>query len=386
MTSGNLHSLSAWPPHDGGVSEAFLRLLQDGSWATYHGRHCIAFQRALQQLHDASHCFLCSSGTAAMELALRGCRVGQDATDEVVLSAYDFKANLINVLLLGARPVLIDTLPDAPVPDPARVQAALTDRTKAIIVSHLHGLSGGVEVILSVAADRGIPVIEDACQAIGGVYGGRRAGSIGDVSIFSFGGSKLMTAGRGGALLTSSAAIAQRVQLWQQRGNDAYPLSEMQAAILLPQLQMLEPRTVLRMAGADRLQHQLQSDPLLEPVVPAELRLEPQQRPADFLPAFYKLAFRLRAGLPVDLRAAIAARCQDEGILLFPAFSALHTIHARSRWKAAGDLGNAEDLGQRLLTLHHPLLLQPPDGIDRAAACIRRITGELAGTNACEPS
>lgn len=378
--------MSAWPPHDGSISEAFLRLLQDGSWASYNGRHCEAFQQALQRLHSVTHCFLCSSGTAAMELALRGCRVGLDSADEVVLSAYDFKANFINVLLLGAKPVLIDTLPGRPVPDPARIQGALTDRTKAIIVSHLHGLSGGVELITELAAERGIPVIEDACQAIGGVYGGRRAGSIGDVSIFSFGGSKLLTAGRGGALLTSSPAIAQRVQLWQQRGNEAYPLSEMQAAILLPQLQLLEPRTVLRMAGADRLQHQLQGDPLLEPVIPAELQLESSQRPADFLPAFYKLAFRLRTGLPQELRRAIAARCQDDGILLFPAFSALHTIHARSRWRAAGDLGNAEDLGQRLLTLHHPLLLQPPDGIDRVAAGIRRITEELAGTNACEPN
>jgi len=378
LTADSQHSLSAWPPHDGSISEVFLRLLQDGSWATYSGRHCKALQQALQEMHSAAHCFLCSSGTAAMELALRGCRVGTTATDEVVLAAYDFKANFINVLLLGARPVLIDTLPGVPVPDPAQLQAALTDRTRAVIVSHLHGLSCDIASIVSIASERGIPVIEDACQVIGGVYGGRRAGTTGDVSIFSFGGSKLITAGRGGALLTSNPAIAQRVQLWQQRGNEAYPLSEMQAAVLLPQLQLLEPRTVLRMAGADRLQHQLTNDRLLEPVVPEELRLEPAERPHGFLPAFYKLAFRLRPGIPQQLRTAISAQCQDEGVLLFPAFSALHTIHAKSRWKASGELRNAEDLGERLLTLHHPLLLQSPDGIDRVAARIQRVTADLA--------
>ncbi|MGV2342127.1 MAG UNVERIFIED_CONTAM: aminotransferase class V-fold PLP-dependent enzyme [Planctomycetaceae bacterium] len=324
-------------------------------------------------------CVLCSSGTAAMELALRGCRVGQSAGDEVVLCAYDFKSNFINVLLVGGKPVLVDTLPGEPTMDPQRVRAALTERTRAVIVSHLHGLSGGVQEIRELAAEQGIPVIEDACQAIGGVYGGRRAGSIGDVSIFSFGGSKLITAGRGGALLTSSTAVAQRVQLWQQRGNEAYPLSELQAAVLLPQLTLLEARGVLRMASVDRLLHQLKSDPLLEPVVPAELRLEPERRPAGFLPAFYKMAFRLKTGVSAILRETIASRCQDAGILLSPAFPALHRIHARSRWRAEGDLGNAEDLGQRLMTLHHPLLLQPPAGLDRTATQIKSITADLAG-------
>ncbi len=379
MTAGTPNHISAWPPNDGGISDVFLRMLQDGSWATYSGRHGRALQQALQQMHGTSHCVLCSSGTAAMELALRGCRVGQGAGDEVVLCAYDFKSNFINVLLVGGKPVLVDTIPGEPTVDPQRVRAALTERTRAVIVSHLHGLSGGVEEIRAMAAEQGIPVIEDACQAIGGVYGGRRAGSIGDISILSFGGSKLITAGRGGALLTSSTAIAQRVQLWQQRGNEAYPLSELQAAVLLPQLELLETRTVLRMASVDRLQYQLQSDPLLEPVIPAELRLEPAQRTGGFLPAFYKMAFRLKAGVPAELRATIASRCQDAGILLSPAFPALHRIHARSRWRAVGDLANAEDLGERLMTLHHPLLLQPPGGIDQTAARISGITADLVG-------
>ncbi len=379
MTATPPHHMPAWPPHDGGISDAFLRMLQDGSWADYNGRHGRALQQALQQMHGSAHCVLCSSGTAAMELALRGCRVGQSAGDEVVLCAYDFKSNFINVLLVGGKPVLVDTLPGEPTMDPQRVRAALTERTRAVIVSHLHGLSGGVQEIRELAAEQGIPVIEDACQAIGGVYGGRRAGSIGDVSIFSFGGSKLITAGRGGALLTSSTAIAQRVQLWQQRGNEAYPLSELQAAVLLPQLTLLEARSVLRMASVDRLHHQLKSDPLLEPVVPAELLLEPERRPAGFQPAFYKMAFRLKTGVSARLRETIASRCQDAGILLSPAFPALHRIHARSRWRAEGDLGNAEDLGQRLMTLHHPLLLQPPAGLDRTATQIKSITADLAG-------
>jgi dTDP-4-amino-4,6-dideoxygalactose transaminase len=378
LNAGKPESRSLWPPQDGLISEAFLRLLQDGSWAAYTGRHGDALRAMLQEMHQAAHCCLCSSGTAAMELALRGCRVGASAGDEVIMSAYDFKSNFMNVLLAGAKPVLADTLPGVPVVDPDRVRRAITERTRAIIVSHLHGFSGGVESILPFAAERGIPVIEDACQAVGAICGGRRAGSIGDVSIFSFGGSKLVTAGRGGAVLTSSLSIAQRIQLWQQRGNEAYPLSEMQAAILLPQLQMLESRTLIRMSGVDRLQQHLQLDALLEPCVPAELRLASHLRPQGFLPAFYKLAFRLREGIPTDVRNVLAARFQDEGLIFAPAFPALHVVHARSRWQAADSLENAAVLGTHLMTLHHPHLLQSPQEIDMLAEKIRRVTGRVA--------
>lgn len=364
---------AVWPPQDGLISEAFLRLLQDGSWASYNGHHADSLRSLLQQMHGVSHSVLCCSGTAAMELALRGCRAGAAPGDEVILSAYDFKSNFINVLLAGARPVLVDTLPNTPVADPEQVRSAITERTRAIIISHLHGFFAEVTAIREFAANQGILVIEDACQSIGGLNEGRRVGSFGDVAIVSFGGSKLVTAGRGGAVLTSSASIAQRIQLWQQRGNEAYPLSEMQAAILLPQLQMLDARTVIRFAGADRLTNAWPTDVLLNPAIPTDMRVDPQQRESGFLPAFYKLAFLSRSKMSVKAREKLALRFQERGILLAPAFPALHLVHAQSRWTAPYSLTHAEELSQRLMTLHHTHLLQSPDEIDKLAKVIQNV-------------
>lgn len=370
MAAGRLKHEAVWPPQDGLLSEAFLRLLQDGSWASYNGPNTDSLRSLLQRMHGVSHSVLCCSGTAAMELALRGCRAGASAGDEVILSAYDFKSNFINVLLAGARPVLVDTLPNKPVPDPEQVRSAISERTRAIIVSHLHGFFAEVTAIREFAAEHSIPVIEDACQAIGGLIEGRRAGSLGDVAITSFGGSKLVTSGRGGAVLTSSAAIAQRIQLWQQRGNEAYPLSEMQAAILLPQLQMLDARTVIRFAGADRLTGKWPTDELLTPAIPEQMQADPRHRDPGFLPAFYKLAFLSRGSIAANGRERLELQFRKHGIRLSPAFPALHMVHAQSRWTAPFRLAHAETLSQRLMTLHHTHLLRSPEEIDELQSTI----------------
>ncbi|MFM7837119.1 MAG: DegT/DnrJ/EryC1/StrS family aminotransferase, partial [Planctomycetaceae bacterium] len=107
--------------------EVFRQLTADGSWQRYSGQHGTALQQALLTRHNRQHCHLCCSGTAAMELALRA--AGVQAGDEVILCAYDFKSNFINVLQLGARPVLVDTLPNQPVLDTAAVAAAITPAT-----------------------------------------------------------------------------------------------------------------------------------------------------------------------------------------------------------------------------------------------------------------
>ena len=135
-----------------------------------------------------------------IELALRAAQV--QSGDEVILAAYDYKANFANVLAVGATPVLIDTLPGLPVPDADLISAAISKRTKAIICSHLHGCLAPVDQIRAIAKEHGVIVIEDACQSVGATIQNRAAGTIGDIGVLSFGGSKLLTAGRGGAVLT----------------------------------------------------------------------------------------------------------------------------------------------------------------------------------------
>src|SRR5947207_4510999 len=138
--------------------------------------------------------------------------------------------------VLGGPPVLVDVHPDNWNLDPARLEAACGPATRAVIVSHLHGGLVPMREVMAFAAARQITVIEDAAQCPGAMVQGRRAGTWGDAGVLSFGGSKLLTAGRGGAILTAKHTIAQRARIWQMRGNLVAPLSELQAAVLRPQL------------------------------------------------------------------------------------------------------------------------------------------------------
>lgn len=339
-------------------------MLLDGSWGRYHGPHCDRLREALAEFHDVEHVILCSSGTVAVELALRSVKVRP--SDEVVLAAYDYKANFANVLGLDATPVLVDTHPGVPVLDPAQLNRAISDKTKAIVCSHLHGCFADVAAVRAVAGEYGIPVIEDACQAAGGRLNGKAAGSIGDVGVLSFGGSKLLTAGRGGAVLTNDATLAQRIRLYSQRGNDAYPLSEMQAAVLLPQLQQLAKRTQVRLQRVRQLLNALPDDSPLKPAL-----LPHPSENSDDIPAFYKVAFRYQSD-KADGRSRedFAALARQNAVALDPAFTALHKTHSQRRFRAVGELSNASALHEDLMTLHHPVLLQGADEIDALVAVL----------------
>ena len=120
-----------WPITDDSIRSAVEGMLADGSWGRYHGPHCEVLRQALSEYFPVNHVHLCCSGTSAVELALRACQV--NAGDEVILAAYDYKANFTNVLTVGARPVLVDTLPGRPVMDPGELITAITPDTRAII-------------------------------------------------------------------------------------------------------------------------------------------------------------------------------------------------------------------------------------------------------------
>lgn len=372
---------SVWPPADEQLRDVFLGLLNDGSWGRYHGPHCDALRSELQSYHGVSQSVLCCSGTAAVELALRAAGVGPG--DEVVMCAYDFKANLVNVLTCGGMPVLVDTEPGRPVPDPERLQAAVTSRTKAILVSHLHGLMVPMRVLREFCDSRGLVLIEDACQNPGAMVDGRRAGAWGDLGVLSFGGSKLLTAGRGGVILTCSRVLAQRIALYNQRGNEAYPLSEMQAAVVLPQLRQLDVRNRQRAASVDMLRSKLRDQRVLSllsvgDVAQAGVEAETVQGQLNAA-AYYKVAFRVTDEFPAELRETIVSACEVAGIPLASGFAALQTIHARSRYRSAGALDQSAELGQRLLVLHHPVLLAGVEVLERMSErlieVLRTITG-----------
>jgi perosamine synthetase len=217
-------------------------------------------------------------------------------------------------------------------------------------------------------ADRhGVPLVEDACQAPGAVIEGRLAGTWGDAAALSFGGSKLLTAGRGGAVLTARADVHQRIKVFCDRGNHAFPLSELQAAVLLPQLARLDERNARRLAAARRLTARLQGVPGLLPLVNATAAT----------PAYYKLGFQCRAeelgGWPRD---ELVACVQAEGIALDAGFRGFAGRGPR-RCRQAGELSHSRAAAAGTVLLHHPVLLADDGTLDRVADGLAKVARAL---------
>lgn len=336
----------AWPINRPEIHDALQAAWKSGDWGRYHGRNSARLVDRMCEYLTAEHVMLCASGTAAVELALRGLKVG--AGDEVILAAYDFKGNFQDVLALDAVPVLLDVNPWTRQLNLDELAVAVSPKTKAIIASHLHGGLVPMPKLMAFARERGILVLEDACQMPGAIVNGRRAGMWGDVGVWSFGGSKLLSAGRGGAIFTSHAEVAQRIRLQTQRGNDAYPLSELQAAVLLPQLERLEEDELLRLRSVETLRAVFCRPEILVPV--------PELQP-DSRPGYYKLGLQY-VGQSYGLsRDRFIAAMRAEGIAVDAGFRGLHKIHSSQRYRRSSDLRHASQMDVDVIVLHHPILL-----------------------------
>ncbi|MBS0264299.1 MAG: DegT/DnrJ/EryC1/StrS family aminotransferase, partial [Planctomycetes bacterium] len=224
---------------------------------------------------DAREAIGCASGTDALILALMALNIGPG--DEVITSPYTFFATASSIYRLGARPVFCDIDPASFNIDVGAIASALTPRTKAIMPVHLFGQCAEMEPLQRIAAKSGIPIVEDACQAIGAEYQGRRAGVLGSVACFSFFPTKnLGGAGDGGLLTTDDAALAARLRRLRVHGEAAQyehievglnsRLDALQAAVLRIKLRHLDDWTVARQRNAERYAQLFEEFDLLDTV------------------------------------------------------------------------------------------------------------------------
>jgi len=235
------------------INEAVMRTLDSGQFVL--GSEVAAFEKEFAAFCGTSHAVAVNSGTSALHLALLAAGIGPG--DEVITVSFTFVATTAAILYTGATPVFVDVDPLSYTMDASRIEERITERTKAVLPVHIHGQPADMDAIVAIARRHGLIVIEDAAQAHGAEYKGRKAGGIGDMGCFSFyPGKNLGAYGEGGIVVTNSPAYDRTIRMlrdWGQaekyhhvlRGFN-YRMEGIQGAILRVKLRYLEQWTALR--------------------------------------------------------------------------------------------------------------------------------------------
>jgi len=228
------------------------------------------FEEKFSSYIGTEHGVTTNSGTSALHVAMAAAGLGPG--DEVILPAYTYIASATSILHCNAVPVFADILPGTLCIDPADLERRITDRTRAVMPVHLFGHPAEMDEVLEIANEHDLVVVEDCAQAHAAEYRGRRVGSIGDLGCFSFQRSKNMTGGEGGIVLTDDGEMADACRRMRQQGRvygsgrpvyDRFSIgynfrmTEMQAAMLLAQLESIEEFTATRIRNGERLDEEL---------------------------------------------------------------------------------------------------------------------------------
>jgi perosamine synthetase len=233
-------------PHFAGNEMAYVADCIRSGWVSSKGPYVQRFEEGMAAWCGVRHGIATSSGTNALHLALLACGIGPG--DEVVVPALSYVASANAVSYTGAVPVFVDVNMETWNLDPTLIEHKITPRTKAIMAVHLYGHPLDMNFLCQIAQNCNLYLIEDACQAHGSEYEGKRVGGIGDIGCFSFYGNKLITTGEGGMIVTNSDALADTVRLLRNQGTEngsywhprlgfSYRMTNLQAAVGLAQLE-----------------------------------------------------------------------------------------------------------------------------------------------------
>ncbi len=338
------------PSLDASDLRAVSAALRSGRLAL--GPRAEEFERRLAARLGARHAVAVSSGSAALHLAVRAAGIGRG--DEVVTTPFSFVASANAFVQEGARPRFVDVDPDSLMPPADAIAAALTRRTRAILTVDLFGNPADADPIRRAARRRGIPVIEDACEALGAEYKGRPAGTLGDAGAFGFYPNKQLTTGEGGMLVTDRADWAAAFRSLRNQGRDVhdawlehsrlghnYRLGELAAALGVSQLRRLDRLLAARARVAASYTRRLAGSPAVEP---------PRVLATTTKMSWFVYAVRLERGLDRD---RVMERLARKGV---PSRAYFGPIHLQRPYRERfgfrrGQFPVTEDLARRTLAL-----------------------------------
>lgn len=397
----------AWPVHAPSTLAALAAVVTSGRWSVsgaWTGRITREqeFAARFAEYCGTPHCVPTANGTSALLVALEALDVG--AGDEVIVPGLTWVAPATAALNVNARPVIVDVDPRTLCLDPSAVCAAITPRTRAVIGVHLYGSMVDLFELMSLTRAHGLPLIEDCAQSHGSIYAGRRAGSLGDIGVFSMHQGKVLTSGEGGAAITSDARLARRMEQLRCDGRrylertprhgetqlqevgevqgSNYCLSEFQAALLLDGLSRLEDQHLSRAANARYLDEQLAAIPGVVPVGrPA--RVEQQ--------TYYQYAVRCEPEAFAGRSSPEISRALEAelGLWVHPPYPALHAHplyrpRTKRRYRLSPEHWEAIDprrahtpvadrANRECVVFHHSALLGERADMDVIAEAFRKV-------------
>jgi perosamine synthetase len=313
-------------PDLSGNEEAYLSDAVRSSWISSTGPYVSRFEREFAAVCETASAISVANGTVALHLALVALGVGPG--DEVIIPSLTYIATANAARYVGATPVFVDIDPDTWCMDPAAVEAAISERTKAIIAVHLYGHPADMDALNDIASRNGAAVVEDAAEAHFARYRNRPTGGLGTVGTFSFYGNKIITSGEGGALTTDDAELEARIRLFRGQGMDPqrryffpvvgynYRLTNLACAILCAQLERRES-TVSRRSEI----HQ-RYDELLEGI--PGIGFQPVASWAD--PACWLYSITVDPAAYGRSRDELATLLDADGIETRPFFVPIHSL------------------------------------------------------------
>jgi dTDP-4-amino-4,6-dideoxygalactose transaminase len=397
-------SFPGWPVFDQTEERALLDTLHSGQWYRGSGKAVANFEEAYARLTGAKHCLATSCGTSALTTALGALDIGPG--DEVILPPYTFVATYNVIVLNYALPIFVDSDPETFQIDAGKIEAAITERTKAMIPVHLGGSSVYLDKILNISTKHKVPFVEDACQSHLAEWRGRKVGTWGTAGCFSFQASKNLNSGEGGAVLTNDDEFAEICRSFHNQGRAGnrdrkrnysdtrgsnLRLCEFQGNLLVAQMTRLEAQSKRRTGNATYLTELLQEIPGILPAKMYE---------GCTWNAYHLYMFRYKkehfANMPrgkfmtalgkegVPCSGGYSPLNKDPyvlGLVKSRHYQKLYPAETLKNWADRNQCPKNDQLCQEAVWFTQNMLLGPRTDMDQIAEAIRRIqkhAGELA--------